>query len=164
MPQRDRAAPFAREALCLVLTAFLLTACGAISDEELTRRAEASSPTWQNYPEDIKGQIGAGPVAEWEGEPVRIRRMRGDLRVTFRVQGPWATRGAAMPVLLKHHKGGWIRSIETVEEAGQLTYVFNLPPEVARAQPPWVELKYPHGRKRVALDAAGSWDGPDAAQ
>ena len=39
---------------------------------EIARRCAESHPEWQNYQEDIKGQIGAAPVAEWKGEPLAL--------------------------------------------------------------------------------------------
>ena len=145
-----------------VLSIFLAVAgvggigCGSgISDEELKRRTEASQPTWPNYEEDIKAQIGAGPVAEWEGRPVEAHVYGDSVEVTFRVMGPWAQRITAIPVLLREPTGAIHRNVRTTTGNGQVIYAFSLPAQTS--VPAWLELKFPHGEKRLVLSPSGVW-------
>ena len=126
----------------------------------MARRVENSQPTWQSYSEDIKGQIGATPVAEWEGELTEVRLEGGAVRVTFRLSGPWAQRDAAIPVLLREPFGGTRRNTGARRDGDFVTYIIELP-ETARGQAlPWVELKFPHGQRRLPLSEKGIWRQP----
>ena len=132
------------------------TGCGAsISDEELKRRTEASQPTWPNYEEDIKAQVGAGPVAEWAGKPIEASVIGDAVEVTFRVTGPWSQRAAAIPVLLRDPTGGIHRNTRTTTGNGPVIYTFSLPEQTLI--PAWLELKFPHGEKRLVLSSSGEW-------
>lgn len=127
--------------------------------EELARRTATCQPTWQNYQEDIKGQIGAGLVAEWAGKPEQVRRDGAILRVRFQLEGAWGQRTSAIPILLREPGGSVHRNRDAECRAGRVTYVFELGEGVAGALP-WIELKYPHGEKRLVLFEDGSWASP----
>ncbi|MDQ1256511.1 MAG: hypothetical protein QG656_1107, partial [Candidatus Hydrogenedentes bacterium] len=100
------------------------------------------------YPEDIKGQMGARPAAEWSGEPISATREGSTVRVTFRLSGAWAQRTAAIPILLREPHGGTFKNQRAECAEGSVTYVFELP-EADGASLPWVEIKYPSGEKRM---------------
>jgi len=143
----------ARPALLLVITVGLLPAltnCSRpVSPDEIRIRAEQSNPSWQNYPEDIKAQLGAGPAAEWQGEPTRAIRKHTTVHVLFHVTGPWATYDAAMPVLLRDPYGNTYRNSAFHREQGETVYVFDLKEEAATGPLAWVEVKYPHHVRRL---------------
>lgn len=145
-----------------LLASFLLAACAAacsspVNENELARRVRASRPTWQSYQEDVKGQIGAGPVAEWRGTVDEVRVEDGHIRVTFRVAGPWAARELAVPILLNEPLNGARREVSAIREGDRTTYLFDLPPEKSGLPVPWIELKFPGGQRRIALDTQGRW-------
>ncbi len=129
-----------------------------ISPEELLRRCEACKPEWLSYQEDIKGQIGARPVALWRGEPVSVRRTGSGWEVAFALSPPWSEYGAAVPVLLRDSLGGELIPESSRMEDGLRVYRYKSPPD---AGGPWVELHYPHTERRIVLDAAGAWNRPE---
>jgi len=143
----------ARPAPLLVITIGLLSALVSCSrpvpPEEVRIRAEQSNPSWQNYPEDIKAQLGAGPAAQWQGEPIRAIRRNATVHVVFHVTGPWATYDAAMPVLLRDPYGNIYRNTTFHREEGETVYVFDLKEEAATGPLAWVEVKYPHHVRRL---------------
>ena len=143
--------------ILLVVTGMGGIGCGSgISDEELKRRTEASQPTWENYEEDIKAQIGAGPVAEWEGRPVGALVKRDAVQVNFYVTGPWAQRDAiAIPVLLREPTGAIHQKARFTATGGSVGYIFKLDEE--NSIPAWIELKFPHGEKRITFPPSGLW-------
>jgi len=128
-----------------------------LSSEELARRVAASRPEWANYQENIKGQIGATPVAEWDGEPIAASASESSLEITFRLSGPWASRELALPVLVRDPYGALHRHERAVRDGSLVRYYF------AREQPTnssplaWVEILYPHHEDRIVFDAAGKW-------
>ena len=140
-----------------------VAACaGPPDDAELARRAAASRPTWNNYPEDVKAQIGATPVAEWAGRLAEVRAARGGVTVVFDLTGPWARRNAAVPVLLQEPFGGVHRDSEARREGTRVVYAFALEPR--DGVPPWVELQFPHGRRHVVLPSDGVWRAAPGAE
>ncbi len=146
--------------VALGVVAFILASVkgSSVSPEELAARIAASHPSWQSYEEDIKGQIGAGPVAEWEGTLVAVQAEPGALCATFRVTGPWADRDAGIPILLRSASGKTFQSVSTRREDGRVQYRFDLGSDTD-PMPPWVELKYPfYGNRRVPLSEQGSWE------
>lgn len=114
-----------------------------------------SRPAWENYQEDIKSQIGAGPVAEWVGRPVEVRCERNTMSATFQLEGPWARRDTAIPVLLRDPQGRIHTNMQAKRHDGQVTYLFGLPESAAPF--PWVELRFPHTGRRVVLSGKGLW-------
>ena len=141
-------------ALAFVLPAGLYTYFNSrpISPEEMARRCREAQPRWQSYQEDIKAFIGAAPVAEWRGRP--ISAARGGAEVTFQIDGGWADRTAALPVLLRTPTGEVHCSAKATGKGGERVYRF---PIEADAAPPWLEIQYPHARDRLVLDAQGAW-------
>lgn len=125
--------------------------------EQLALRAAMSRPQWANYDEDVKAQVGATPVAEWEGSPIQARREGPQIHLTFRVTGPWAHRAIALPILLRHPMGGFQRSDTARVEGPRVTYTFDLPQESRDAPLPWIEIKYPRHQRRLTLSEAGTW-------
>lgn len=125
--------------------------------QELAERVAASNPEWANYQEDIKSQIGAKSVAEWVGEPVSAAIAGTVATVVFDLEGPWAVRSVGLPILLREPFGGVHLPASATVEGGGITYEFNLPQEFLTSPLPWIEIKYPHHERRLALDAQGHW-------
>jgi len=138
-----------RIAPVLVGVVTVLAACtNEVSSTELARRIAECRPEWQNYQEDIKGQIGAALAAEWEGAPTSVKMAGRTLLVRFAVSGPWASRDVAIPVLLREPTGIVLKNDSALREGGEFVYCFVLPDKVAGALP-WVEVQYPHGQRRM---------------
>ncbi len=139
-------------AVCLFLF-FLLQKGDVLSDDELRVRTEASQPTWQNYIEDIKGQVGARYVAEWSGgvEQAGVAKDESRFWVSFHVEGAWAGRDAAIPVLLREPRGNSICSSGFEKKDGDLKYFFDSPYSLEDASVPWLEVKHPAGEHRITL-------------
>ncbi|MBI4556847.1 MAG: hypothetical protein HY706_04625 [Candidatus Hydrogenedentes bacterium] len=129
-----------------------------LSAEAITQRVLASHPTWQSYDEDIKAQIGAAPVAEWQGQPVAAQCDTETVRVTFRLTGPWAVRKTAIPVLLRDPLSGTHQNARTERKNGMATYVFEMPKSATSAGMAWIEIKYPRGERRLILSPTGEWE------
>lgn len=130
---------------------------GPPSEGELAERIAASNVTWANYEEDIKAQIGAIRAAEWTGEPVEAAVNGGRLKVVFVLSEPWATRDVYMPLLVRTHLGT-VAGMEAGRRLGegQVEYLFPIESEPGNP-PPWVEVKYPHGERRMSFDDSGTW-------
>lgn len=138
----------------------LAVAAGCIpppSDADLAGRAEISQPAWQSYQEDVKSQIGAGPIAEWKGDPAEAIQQALTVRVTFVLQEPWATRAAAVPVMIQDPQGRVCRSTATEKNGDRLTYVFPIEGIGSGGAFPWIEVKFPNGSKRLILNEQGAW-------
>jgi len=150
-------------AVRILLVGASLSCCGPSppSPEELLRRTRDSHPSWQNYSEDIKAHVGAGPVAEWHGKPTAVARDGKTLRVTFSISGPWAARRAVVPVLLRTPYGSVYRSTSAEGTGETRVYLFALTGDAVEGGLPWVELQFPHGHRRIVLDDAGSWSEGD---
>jgi hypothetical protein len=119
-----------------------------VSDAELARRAAAFTPTWANYQEDIKAGLGAAPAAEWQGEAFAAWATDGGIVIRFRIDGPWAARDAAAPVLVRM-PAGEVEVARTARPwAGGMDYLVDTPGGDA---PPWVEARYPHGESRLEV-------------
>jgi hypothetical protein len=126
--------------------------------EELSRRCAESRPEWSSYQEDVKGQVGAAPVAAWKGEPVRVELAGGRLLITFRLPPPWSGYDAALPVLVRDPLGSVSRNISAERrDDGLRVYGFTLPGAQDAAPIPWIEIRYPHTERRIPLDARGVW-------
>ncbi len=137
----------------------LFSACSApFSESELAARIEKCSPQWQGYQEDIKGQVGAGPVAEWRGEPVKAVQQDSKLMITFRLSGAWASRDGAIPVLTQDSLGRVRQSTSATHDQGLTTYDFSLDLSGSASLLPWVEVKFPNGDKRIVFDQKGVWN------
>lgn len=122
--------------------------------EEIARRCREARPVWQNYQEDIKGQIGARAAASWHGEPVRLEVRDGTARLTMRIHGPWADYPLGIPILLRDPQGGTHSSIDAGPPGPERTYHFSLP---GATPPPWIEIHYPHNERRLPLSPEGTW-------
>ena len=140
-----------------VLVAISSTGTRAPSPEELARRVAACRVTWPNYPEDIKRQVGATPVARWRGEPESVDCAEGVIRVAFHIEGPWALRSVALPILLRGPWGSARQNREAACTGATVAYTFDVPEGDQESAPPWVEVKYPGAEKRLVLSADGSW-------
>ena len=154
---RSRRLPVAGLAVAGVMVlVLLLTGRGPISGEELARRVAECEPSWSNYDEDLKAQIGAAPVAEWKGEVAWARWEAGELRVAFLVRGAWAGRDIAIPVLLKLPNGETRRNADAAREDGKLVYRFTTSLDTP---PQWVVVRYPfYGERRIVLSEDGRWE------
>ena len=141
-----------------LLIVFTLQNRVSVSEEELKRRIEASAPQWANYQEDIKGQIGATPAAEWEGKPVSARIDGAALYVEFEMIGPWAAREIALPLLAHDPLGNTYQNTAAEFDGARTTYIFTLAEEAASGTLPWVEIKYPHHERRLVFSDDGVWE------
>lgn len=146
---------------CVVLLAvtvgiIAMVKAQGVPEAELARRCAASVPAWNNYQEDIKGQVGAAPVAQWRGDPVWARHSGDRLEVAFALLPPWSEYACALPVLLRDPLGNDYRNVSASRRDGVRVYAFFLA-EGARAGLPWVEVHYPHHQLRLALDNDGQW-------
>lgn len=149
-------------ALSLIVIGGILVfaAPAAVPEHVLAERIQRANPRWSDYDEDVKGQLGARPVAEWRGRPIRAEaHLNGQIHVTFHIEGPWAGRTVAIPVLLRHPYGNVLNATETHVEQDEVTYSFRLPAPTGD-RPKWVEVRYPHGTRRIVLDADGHWNAP----
>lgn len=129
----------------------------SIDIEALKRRVDNSTPSWQSYQEDIKGQIGAMAVAQWVGEPIKAELTGGEVHLTFKLDGKWIEYKTEIPILLKEPMGGTHRNNAARNNGNEVEYIFELPKDVAGAKLPWVEIQYPHTKKRIALNSKGLW-------
>jgi hypothetical protein len=127
-----------------------------LSEEDLAARCADSTPRWDSYQEDIKGQVGARPVAQWLGKPVSASANTGAVAVTFQVTGPWAQRTAAVPIIVKDPAGAVRVAHGTGDGAGTVDYKITLPGS-EQSSVPWLEVQYPHHRERLPLNAEGKW-------
>ncbi len=139
---------------CMV---YMLRGSLDVSPKELAKRCARSAPAWQNYPEDIKAQIGATPVAQWHGELVSVSRANATIQIAFNVTGAWRHRAMAIPVLLREPHGGIHCSKQIRHLNEQTVYLFELPHEMRQAALTWLEVRFPHGTKRIVLASDGSW-------
>lgn len=139
----------------IALGVMALRCVPALDDQEVARRVAESRPTWPNYQEDIKAQIGAGPVAEWEGQLESVEAHAGRVVVRFIVRGPWSTRDCAIPILLQEPLGGVHQSEDARREGAHVTYTFRL--AKGDAPVPWIALRFPHGTRRIAIPSTGAW-------
>lgn len=126
-----------------------------VSDAELAARVKASRPEWQSYQEDIKAQLGAGPVAEWRGEPVRAVQEGSALRLTFQLTGPWSRRDCFAPILVADPRGVIQRPVSAMSREREVIYGFDL--GEGGGAVPWLEVKFPNGEKRLVFDQNGVW-------
>ncbi len=124
---------------------------------EIARRCAAGKPTWESYQEDIKGQIGAGPVAAWSGHPVSVVLEAGEVTVDFTLEAPWAGYDAALPILLRDSFGTTCRHHTAERVDGLRRYHFQLRGEALQRMPGWIELRYPHDEAWIPLDTEGRW-------
>jgi len=143
--------------LAAVVAVLAYVNTGGIAPAELERRCAAIRPAWQSYQEDIKA-IGAGPVAAWRGEPVRLEWQGAVIRLTFRLSDPWSGYSAMLPILLRDPLGREYCSVSGQREGGLRTYTFELETASAGSSLPWVEIQYPHTARRLPLDSHGVWD------
>ena len=144
--------------VAFALALWLASGDGAeVSPDELLRRCEVSQPHWESYQEDVKAQVGAGPIADWSGTPRAVSLTDKAILVDLDVAPPWDARDAAAPVLLRDAFGDTVRQ-DAVEPLGDriLRYHFPRSGDPARV-PAWVELRFPHGEAWLPLDTDGHW-------
>jgi len=140
--------------LAVVIAPMVLFSGGAVPAHVLAARCEASEPRWNSYQEDIKGQIGARPVAEWQGDLVAAELRDEVLTLDFALEEPWHSLPAAIPVLLRLPDGSVLLPQASREEGGLRRYSYRLDENTATS---WVEVQYPHQRDRLIFDSAGQW-------
>ena len=128
-----------------------------LSTEELAQRVQRSFPDWADYQEDLKAQLGATPVARWEGAPLRARVAGDEVTVVFEVSGPWAEYDFALPILIKDHLGMVYRNNAARRTGPEVEYTFQLKDRVEGTSVPWVEIAYPHHFQRIAFSDEGEW-------
>ncbi len=142
-------------AVAIVLLMFLM-AKRPIPEEELARRVAQSAPSWNNYDEDLKAQLGAAPVAEWKGDILGIRWDGATLKVRFSLRGDWAERDIAIPVLIRLPDGETSMNQTASREGREVVYSF---PAQLESPPQWVIVRYPfYGERRIVLSEEGTWD------
>jgi hypothetical protein len=128
-----------------------------VQPASLAARVEAADPTWANYDEDVKAQVGARGFSEWRGEPVSARREGDVLQVEVALEGPWAGRSVALPLLLRTPLRVTYAPADAAVASGKATYRFELGREDAEASLSWVELRYPRGEATLnVLDEMAS--------
>jgi len=135
--------------LIVVLQTYM--ASNPIDAEELYRRCVQATPTWPNYDEDIKAQVGARPFAEWKGEPLSAIRDDEGLAVTFTLSGPWAERDAAMPILIRDALGTVQRDGHWHRDGPHVVYRFPAESDSAVLSLDSVEVRYPHHTRRLLV-------------
>ena len=128
-----------------------------VSEEELLRRIDASRPTWANYPEDIKAQIGARSCAEWAGTPVSAERSANVVTVRFAVSGKWAEYSRGLPILLRDPFGSVHLPRASSRKGDLVSYEFVLTGLDENSSLPWVEIQYPHTTRRLLFSSDATW-------
>lgn len=128
-----------------------------ISAAELAGRVLRSQPDWADYQEDLKGQLGATPVARWKGRPLRARVDGAEVSIVFEVSGVWAEYDFALPVLIKDHLGKSYRNRSARRANSEVEYLFQLTGHTEGTRLPWVEVAYPHHLERLAFSQEGAW-------
>lgn len=123
---------------------------------ELARRCAACAPAWDGYQEEIKA-IGARPVARWRGEPVWMAAGPGGVRLAMSLSPPWDAYEAALPLLLREPGGQVFRNSGVEAEGPFRVYVFPPVTEPGAPDPVWLEIQYPHVKRRLHLDGDGRW-------
>ena len=129
----------------------------SVTDAELARRVAAAHPAWQSYEEDIKAQMGARPAAEWSGSLISVECDAESIRAAFRIAGPWASRAAALPILMREPTGRVFQNRDARHEADVQTYIFERPAELRSQTPAWLEFRFPHEERRVIMSEQGNW-------
>ena len=142
--------------LCLIAF-FVALNLHEVPAAELARRCAAATPGWAGYAEDIKAQVGARPVALWQGRPIRAEMVPEGLSVAFALSPPWSGYSCALPVLVRLPSGRTCRDHEAVVDPPGCSYRFDLLPGDMASPPPWIEIRYPHGEMRLPLNAEGRW-------
>lgn len=125
----------------------------SIDPVEIAERCANAHPVWQNYQEDVKGQVGASATATWSGTPVALELEGEVAHLTMRLQSPWAEYACAMPILLRDPLGHTVQNEEVSGPGSDRVYTFRLP---AATTPPWIEIHYPHQERRLPL-TNGRW-------
>ena len=148
-------------ALCAAVFAALVVLLTLVNSrelapEELARRCTASRPAWNGYQEDIKA-IGARAVARWQGEPVALAVLPEGVTLSMRLAPPWNDWEAALPLLLMDPEGHTYQNSAAAQEDGLRLYQFPAIPGADQSPPPWVEIQYPHTKRRLHLDPDGRW-------
>ena len=146
--------------LLLVAVVWVAAMSGSeIPPDELAQRCVASDPAWNGYQEDIK-EIGARPVAQWHGAPIALRIDGVEVHVDMALESPWNRGPAALPILLKTPEGHVFRDSRWHREGEVCTYAFAVFPDTDTPMPPWLDIQYPHTKKRIHLDFQGQWQVP----
>ncbi len=145
-------------ALFAVLVALTVVLNQGPSPEVIAARCRAAQPRWSSYQEDIKGQVGAAPVASWTGEPVGAVCEGVEVSVTFRLSPPWSDYPAAIPVLLRSPTATVHAACAIRREGSNRTYVFELPDSAVAGSLPWVEVRYPHNERKLYFEPDGVWN------
>ena len=131
--------------------------------EDLRTRCSESRPTWENYHEDIKAQIGSAQVAAWKGKVTGISlhsdedRSSVEVLVSVAVDGKWHSLEAAMPILLRESSGHTLLSHTISRDHDSNVYHYRLSDSSAIGIPTWVELYTPAGKRRYSLSPEGKW-------
>ncbi len=144
--------------LVFVLTFYTLQARDRLDPVDLEARIRSSRPQWANYQEDIKGQIGAAPVAQWNGHPLSATLRGQELLVRFELEGAWIERLVALPILVRDPFGGMVLNHGAHFESPEVEYQFLLSNRQGDMSVPWVELKYPHRETRLVFSPEGTWN------
>ena len=152
MSRPVRAVFFGTLLILLVAAPIVLFSGSGPSEAELATRVKAAHPDWPDYQEDMKGQVGAGPVAEWVGEPVAAYQDGKDVVVRFRLTGPWVKRDLSLPILLRDPVLKVYRHASAARHGDITDYRFHVSDQDERVLP-WVEVKYPHHTRRLTLTA-----------
>jgi hypothetical protein len=58
---------------------------------------------------------------------------------------------------LKDPEGRVTRNDADERDGAHRVYIFKRPDSLTEPAPPWVEIQYPHVKRRIFLDAKGEW-------
>lgn len=146
----------------IVLAAFIwgiasISPTTEISDQELAERVRTSRPDWADYREDLKAQLGATPVARWEGELVQAWVDDTRILLAFELSGTWAAYDFGLPMLLRDHLGSVQQNSAITHDGSRATYEFLARGWSQENPAPWIEVMYPNQQRRLVLSSEGTW-------
>jgi len=153
---------FAILAICICITYYYVQET-QWDTEELLMRCSVSRPTWENYHEDIKAQIGSAQVAAWRGNITGISLYTSEdtstveVQVSVAVEGKWGSIEAAMPLLLRESYGHELLPQSITRDNDKRIYCYILPDSSTISIPTWVELYTPAENRRFSLSSEGKW-------
>jgi hypothetical protein len=74
------------------------------------------------------------------------------------LEPPWDAFEAAIPVMLKDPEGRVMRNDANEIDGANRVYIFTRKESADEPAPPWLEIQYPHTKRRLFLDADGTWN------
>ena len=83
-----------------------------------------------------------------------------DVHLDIALDDPWNRGPAALPILLKTPEGHVFRDSQWRRDGELCIYTFAVFSDGNASLPPWVDIQYPHTKKRIHLDLQGQWQAP----